>query len=219
MRKFRTHWLALLGGLLVLGLSVGSAFAARPTGTSADENGPFGLQVSAFVHGLLNGGDEEETPPVDEEQADEDADETQDEEQADEEQADEDAEDEQVDEESASNHGQCVRLVAMSDEVGGPNENHGGAVSEAARVTCREDQQDEASDEDAADQDTTDEEQSGDELTDSEEVAALSEKAQMKADRAAAREERKADRATAKETRKASHATATHGKGHGKGRH
>jgi hypothetical protein len=34
-------------------------------------------------------------------------------------------------------HGACVAAVAESDAVGGKNENHGGAVSEAARFTCR----------------------------------------------------------------------------------
>jgi hypothetical protein len=34
-------------------------------------------------------------------------------------------------------HGACVSEVAQSDAVGGKNDNHGGAVSEAARFTCR----------------------------------------------------------------------------------
>ena len=51
----------------------------------------------------------------------------------------ENADETQVDtEESApSDHGKCVALVAQNKEaVGPPNDNHGGAVSEAARVTC-----------------------------------------------------------------------------------
>lgn len=34
-------------------------------------------------------------------------------------------------------HGACVAAVAESDALGGKNENNGGAVSEAARFTCR----------------------------------------------------------------------------------
>ena len=41
---------------------------------------------------------------------------------------------------AASAHGECVAAVAQDKEaVGPPNDNHGGAVSEAARVTCQED--------------------------------------------------------------------------------
>ena len=38
-----------------------------------------------------------------------------------------------------SDHGDCVSQVAQGDDVGGDNENHGGAVSEAAQVTCGQD--------------------------------------------------------------------------------
>ena len=55
-----------------------------------------------------------------------------------------DPEDEQTDE--FKNHGECVSEVAHSDEVGGENENHGGAVSEAARETCHDDGDEEATD-------------------------------------------------------------------------
>ncbi|HVM30677.1 MAG TPA: hypothetical protein VM305_07930 [Candidatus Limnocylindrales bacterium] len=34
-------------------------------------------------------------------------------------------------------HGRCVSAVAEGDAIGGKNQNHGGAVSEAARFTCR----------------------------------------------------------------------------------
>ena len=41
---------------------------------------------------------------------------------------------------TSSDHGTCVAAVAQDPEaVGPPNDNHGGAVSEAARVTCQED--------------------------------------------------------------------------------
>ena len=70
-----------------------------------------GQQVSAFVHSLV-GADEE---------------------------TEEDTEVEEEEEESApSDHGQCVALVAQDKEAVGPppNDNHGGAVNEAARVSC-----------------------------------------------------------------------------------
>ena len=43
----------------------------------------------------------------------------------------------ETDESAPSDHGTCVAAVAQDKEaVGPPNDNHGGAVSEAARVTC-----------------------------------------------------------------------------------
>jgi len=45
----------------------------------------------------------------------------------------------QTDGSAPSDHGTCVAAVAQGEDVGGDNENHGGAVSEAARVTCAQD--------------------------------------------------------------------------------
>jgi len=74
------------------------------------DGGNRGQQVSAFVHSLV-GADEE---------------------------TEEDTEVEE-DESAPSDHGKCVALVAQDEEaVGPPNDNHGGAVNEAARVTCWE---------------------------------------------------------------------------------
>lgn len=116
MSRLRSRWLALFGGVTLIALSLSTAFAGKPDGTNP------GLQVSAYVHSLV--GDVEET----DEQADEET-ETEDE-----------IEDEVEDETAASDHGTCVAEVAQDKEaVGPPNDNHGGAVSEAARVTCRED--------------------------------------------------------------------------------
>jgi hypothetical protein len=43
----------------------------------------------------------------------------------------------ETEESAPSDHGKCVAAVAQDKEaVGPPNDNHGGAVSEAARVTC-----------------------------------------------------------------------------------
>jgi len=112
MTRFRSRWLALFGGVTLIALSLSSAWAAKPDGPN------HGQQVSAFVHSLL--GDVEETDEaVDEETEPE--------------------EDTEVAEGGGSAHGKCVSGVAHSDEVGPPNDNHGGAVSEAARVTCWED--------------------------------------------------------------------------------
>lgn len=130
----RARWFALFAGALLIALSATSALGAGPSG---DEEKNHGQQVSEFVHSLLFGDptSEDEDAPADED-ATSDEDTEDEEEAADEDSADEDSESGQPD-----NHGACVRDVAMdADEVGGENENHGGAVSEAARVTCWEDE-------------------------------------------------------------------------------
>jgi hypothetical protein len=108
MSKFRTRWLALFGGVTLIALSMSSALGAKPTDNR-------GMQVSTFVHSLQADAEEpvEEAPVVEEPVTQEDS--------------------------APSDHGQCVALVAQDKEaVGPPNDNHGGAVSEAARVTCWE---------------------------------------------------------------------------------
>jgi hypothetical protein len=123
MSRFRTHWLALLGGVALLSLSISSVLGNSPA--SGDPNR--GQQVSTFVHQLLAGDEQSD------EQSDEDADQDED--------TNEDS-DEQSGEDGAGqpdNHGACVSKVAMNpDEVGPPNDNHGGAVQQAARVDCWE---------------------------------------------------------------------------------
>ena len=111
--RFRTRWLALLGAAALISLSMSAALGAKPEGTNR------GQQVSTFVHSLQ--GEAEE--PVEEEPVEEPV------------------EEEPVEEEESapSDHGKCVAAVAQDPEaVGPPNDNHGGAVSEAARVTCWE---------------------------------------------------------------------------------
>jgi hypothetical protein len=111
MSKFRTRWLALFGGVTLIALSMSSALGAKPTDNR-------GMQVSAFVHSLQADAEEpveeepvEEAPVVEEPVQEEDS--------------------------APSDHGQCVAAVAQDKEaVGPPNDNHGGAVSEAARVSC-----------------------------------------------------------------------------------
>lgn len=118
MSRFRSHWLALFGAVTLIALSLSTAFGARPEGENR------GQQVSAFVHSLVGADEETEEDTEVEEDTD----------------TEEDTEVEEEEEESApSDHGQCVALVAQDKEaVGPPNDNHGGAVSEAARVTCRD---------------------------------------------------------------------------------
>jgi hypothetical protein len=120
MTKFRSPWLALLGGVTLIALSMSTAFAGKPDGTNR------GLQVSAYVHSLV-GADEEtdtDTETTDETETDTDTETT-------------DETDVEVEDSASSDHGQCVREVATDKEaVSGDNDNHGGAVSEAARFTC-----------------------------------------------------------------------------------
>lgn len=112
MNQIGTRWLALAGAMLLLALSVSGAFAARPQGLDANR----GSSVSSFVLGLVFG----DTPETDDDVTG-----------LDEVDADE------VDAALAGEHGSCVSAVARDKgAVGGEHENHGGAVSEAARETC-----------------------------------------------------------------------------------
>jgi hypothetical protein len=127
MTRLRTRLLAVLGASLLVSLTVSTAFGAHPETASADNRGH---QVSAYVHSLLLGSDQESAKTEDAQQDDE-AGVTEDAQQ------DEPATDEQAATDAAPNtHGQCVSDAAHGDEVGGPNDNHGGAVSQAARDTC-----------------------------------------------------------------------------------
>ena len=150
MNRFRTHWLALVGAMLLLGLSVSSAFGAHP-----DHPDNRGNAVSTFVHELLFGSDEESEEEQEEEgdeEGDEDTDEDEESEDEDTEETDEESEESEESDSEFKNHGHCVREVAWSLEVGGLNENHGGAVSEAARVTCSSDGEEEDGEEGTEDE-------------------------------------------------------------------
>lgn len=103
----------MMGGVLLITLSVSVAFGARPAATL---DSPPGESIAEFVHGLIFSPDDPESEPDTgdagvlgdpEEDPDEDG-----------------------------SHSECVSEIAESDAVGGPNDNHGGAVSEAARETC-----------------------------------------------------------------------------------
>jgi len=131
MTKFRSRWLALFGGMTLLALSLSTAFGAKPEGENK------GQQVSAFVHSL-NAEDEESDEQVEEETED----------------TEEDTEvetEEETEDGAPSDHGQCVALVAQDAEaVGPPNDNHGGAVSLAARETCWGEEEEAADSEESA---------------------------------------------------------------------
>lgn len=133
MQRFRSSWLALIGGALLITLSVSAAFGAAPANTREATRGQ---TIAAFVHELVFGADEapEEEAELEEEDLDEeDADALP--------EAEEDLDDEETAEADA--HGECVSEVAQDAEaIGGVNENHGGAVSEAARFTCWETDED-----------------------------------------------------------------------------
>ncbi len=243
MHRLRSTWFALIGGAILVTLSVSAAFGSAPS-SSAD--GTRGQTIAGFVHGLLfDGGtlgdgessgacdlDEvaeapeeageqepgtsaEESAKCEAEDGDCDVEEPTadapagsfgavlesedceaDDDGTDEEQAEEDGD------ASDGTHGACVRKVARDkDAVGGKNDNHGGAVSEAARETCRQDGS-EASDDDG-------------DVKSAESEAKAAEKEARKAERAEAKAAEKEARNADKEARKAERAEAREGKGHG----
>ena len=185
MDRLRTAWLAVLGGVLLLTLSVSAAFGA-PTRTASvgNEWSTFGQQVSSYIHGLLaEDGDEDGDPDG---------------------------------------------ALAQGTDVGGVKANHGGAVSYAARVTCREavNEVDVEVDEDEVDEDDV-----GDEEVDTTKAdrqaardQAKAEKMAAKAEKMAARDEAKADKMAARDEAKADeqadkqHANGKTSRGHGHGR-
>ena len=131
MQRLRSTWLALIGGALLIALSVSAAFGAAPANTRDETRGQ---TIVAFVHELIFGADEapeEETELDEEEELDEDdADALQDSPELEDELGDEDTEE-------ADAHGECVSEVAQDPQaIGRASENHGGAVSEAARAIC-----------------------------------------------------------------------------------
>jgi hypothetical protein len=219
MNPFRKNVLVLFGAALLIALSVGSALGAKPT--SSDAAGPRGQTISDFVHSVLAGDQEvtvDETPtdetPADDCTTDEattsdegatdegataDEDTTSNECATDEDSNDEETApaDEDTNEDASTDanaHGKCVSEIAQNpDEIGGDNENHGGAVSLAARETCWED--------------TT-----GAEDTAADIQAEVTARETAAAERAAAKEAREAERATAREARETERAASVHGK-------
>ena len=154
MQRLKNTWLALMGGALLITLSVSAALGAPPAG-ERDTNR--GQTIAAAVHAVIFGSDDEAAQdPVADDTEDEESEDTPEQDESDEldelPDADEDNEqpetdaDEDADADVAdSAHGECVSEVAQDpDAVGGARENHGGAVSEAARETCWETEADEA---------------------------------------------------------------------------
>ena len=122
MQRLRQRWVALLGGALLVTLTVSTVFGADPADAPDD---PRGRTIAAFVHSLIFG---EQDAPSDEPQDEEET--------LEDEELEEDGTAEGTEVDGAA-HGACVSEVARDkDAVGGPNDNHGGAVSEAARETC-----------------------------------------------------------------------------------
>jgi len=134
MHRLRERWVALLGGALLVTLSVSVAFGADPTDGT---DGPPGQTIAGFVHSLIFNQDE---PDVDDPAPGEELEDATEGEVVLTEEGLDDGADAQVDADvTGAEHGACVSEVAQDPEaVGGDNENHGGAVSLAARETCWE---------------------------------------------------------------------------------
>jgi hypothetical protein len=137
MTRFRTHFLAVLGAGMLLTLSVSTAFAAHPENADADHPGQW---VASFVHFQLFGSDglapSGHTDQVSDEQQSEETDQGDQQDDSQPDQPTSQATSATTDTATASSHGQCVKDIARGDGVGDPNNNHGGAVSAAARDTC-----------------------------------------------------------------------------------
>ena len=222
MHKFRSTWLALIGGAFLVTLSISAAFGADP-----DEiDGNRGQTIAAFVHSLVFAHDDETDETVDEDQ-DEDTEEdprrmpTRPMRPTD---ADrpigrrgdtaEDSEAREVPE--FANHGECVSDAAHDTEGFEESDaaNHGEWVSENARYTCwgLDVPDEEESDEAAVDEDADTEVTSAEAR-----AAARAERAEARAAARAARAEaREAAKAARTEVRAAGHTNRGNGGGHGK---
>src|SRR5688572_20257260 len=120
MHRFRSIWLALMGGAVIVTLSLSVALGADP----ADEtDGNRGQTISGFVHSLIFAQDD----PADDETVDEDQDEDED---SDEEDTEEDADeadeaDEEDTEEDADDADEDTEADADTREVPEEFANHG----------------------------------------------------------------------------------------------
>ncbi|MGI8999895.1 MAG: hypothetical protein ACR2GO_09340, partial [Candidatus Limnocylindria bacterium] len=145
MQRFRSTWLALIGGALLVTLSISAAFGAAPSGTT---DATRGQTIAAFVHELVFGS------------ADQNDDELgQEDENLDENESDETDETDETDELAEDSHGECVSEVARDKEASAESgENNGTVVSEAARVTCWEpDDEEDLTDPEEDEEDVTEE--------------------------------------------------------------
>jgi hypothetical protein len=129
MQRFRSTWLALLGGAFLAALSVSAALGVDPGSNR-------GQIIAAFVHEIVFGGDEATDDELIEGDQDGELDVDA---EPEEELAGADGDDVSLERVEGSAHGQCVSDIAQDESaVGGANENHGGAVSQAAGDTCWE---------------------------------------------------------------------------------
>src|SRR5688572_24379708 len=113
MHRFRSIWLALMGGAIIVTLSLSVALGADP----ADEtDGNRGQTISGFVHSLIFSQDD----PADDETVDEDQDEDED---TEEEDTEEDAD--EADEEDADEADEDTESDADTREVPEEFANHG----------------------------------------------------------------------------------------------
>lgn len=187
MQRMRSIWLALVGGAVILAFSVSAALGAPPT----EADGPRGQSISAFVHELVFGSEDQTD---EDEVVEEDEEDVSDEDLTDEEEGDTADSERQVPEEFA-NHGECVSEAAQDTEgfeASGAT-NHGEWVSTHARYDCWGLEPPDAQDQEA----------SVDEEGDTESAAAKEEREAAKAERRAAREAAKAERQAAREAAKA----------------
>lgn len=116
MDRLRSSLLALMGGALLVTLSISAAFGVAPSETA---DATRGQAMAVSVHELVfDDALEQEDEDLGENESDEKA---------------------QTDELAADSHGKCVSEVARDKEASATSgEDHGTSVSEAARVTCVE---------------------------------------------------------------------------------
>ena len=217
MHRFRSTWLALVGGAVIVALSLSVAIGADPVNEDeADANR--GQTISGFVHSLIFAQDDPADEDTDEaDEADEDL----------EEDLEEDTEEENLDDAARevpaefANHGECVSEAANKETSGeeaadADLANHGAWVSLHARYLCwglPDPNEEAAADEEAA----LDEDADADETSAEARAAAKAERAEARAAaralRAEAREAAKAERT---EVRAAGNTSRGNGGGHGK---
>jgi hypothetical protein len=141
MRRFRTHVLAVFGALVILSLSLSSAFGARPP-VSDDETTNVGQQVSTFVHSLLAGEQEEDGDQDESEECDTDSDE------------DVDSDEGTGDEETGDGTGD----EETGDEETGDEETGDEETGDEETGDCDEGAEDEDADEESEDEDADEQE-------------------------------------------------------------
>ena len=225
MHRFRSTWLALVGGAVIVALSLSVAIGADPVNEDeADANR--GQTISGFVHSLIFAQDDPADEDTDEaDEADEDLEEDleEDTDEADEdleEDLEEDTEEENLDDAARevpaefANHGECVSEAAHNKDAWEDEElnNHGEWVSMHARYICWSLP---VPGEEAADEATTDEAALHEEA-DTEETSAEA-RAAAKAERAEARAAARAERSDARLAERANRGNGGgNGGGHGK---